>query len=550
MALCPQLPQPSPASYQPYPSWSKSPSPTAQFKASRRLPTLNYPLTDITNFPPAQATIELSNLTSIAAHDEPSLNQVGDIPSDAPPRRGRGKNKRGRHRGVRFREVGGSSSGGKLLRSPIPLAALSSRSSFHPAFDFRGPRRKSAPALPILSDAFSSKFLHNTANAHPRTPRRRSPSVSAVTLETSRPASKRTKRWAFNSPHDKSISPPNLPYPTPTLRRAPYSDERLFDAPSSLHQLPSPPPIRFPTPPSTHPNHLLPSMNLGSGLVQGQMRRKRTKRDLAEVQWQITMHKSLAWRTTHEHFNTEKMNVCEHCTRTNKDPSHGPMDFAQVGLRIAFERPACTCARDNKPQAGYRGAQLHWTESLDRELVKRLWVKLIAQGCRTIPTGISNSSQGSTPVPTVEHSQPGIPFPSEQPEQLAPAIQLFLTSRPNPRLGSEIPLRQRALAITSSNKRASLLNLHVSSPIPSNAVTASMRPSSPFPDPPYSDSQCRMPQVSARISRGSLSSAQLTAQSILRHEDARSKPMRRGRPPGIVRKGSSLRHEVTAGHAD
>ena len=524
-----------------------------------------YPLTEITNFSLAQPTLQLPNFAPGNGSDELPLGQTREIYDDAPPRRGRGKNRRGRQRGGRPREVGGTISGGAVLRSPIPLVASSLRSSLHPAFDFRVARRKSTPASPILSHASSHKSSYNTTNAHSRTPPRRFPSVSVVSSEMPRYACKRAKRWASNSPRGRLVSPPSPPTPTPINRWPSRPNKPPPDAPNTIRRLPSSIPLRFPAPPtsalvspcsSLHSNHgkqfsFLASMNLGPGIPQGQMRKKQTKRDLAEVQWQITMHKSLAWRTTREHLKAEKQNGCQSCAMA-EDLSHEAMNFALRGLKIAFERPACACASGNEPQTGDRDLQLHWTDFLDQELVKRLWVKLIAQGCRTIPSSTSSPQPVSKPFPTVEHSQCGIPFPSEQPEQpLAPAIQLSSISRPvsGPQMGSAVPMRQRVSAITSSKTRPhmSLPNTHVSYPTPCAPAAVSMlQSSSLIARRTYPDSQVQMPRISARIPKGRLSSAQLTAQAILRHEDASLKPMKRGRPPGIMQRSSSLRHEITA----
>jgi len=571
MVFCPQSPPPLPASYHTYPSPpSKSPPSVPEFKASRNLPTLKYPLTDITNFTLAQAKLELLDLAPIVPNDEYPGGQARELYGDAPPRRGRGKSRRGRQRGIRAREVAAAMSGGAALRSPIPSAAPSPRSHFHPAFDFRIARRKSKPASPILFNTSSHKFFHDTNNAHTQPPRRRCASVSAVTPETPSNSCKRTKRWTYNSPRGKPIHPPSPPHSTPVTRKPPGSHNLIPHAPISRHQVFSHPPLRFPVPPSsepafacssphaTHEKHfsLIPSMNLGSGIVQAQVRKKRTKRDLAEVQWQITMHKSLAWRTTRDQLDAEKQAVCENCIKAKENASHGMMDFAKGGLKITFEGTACMCASGNEPQTGNRGAQSHWTESHDRELVKRLWVKLIAQGCRTMPTGISNPSKVSTPFPTVEQPQRGIPFPSGQAEQpLAPAIQLSSASPPasHSQIGSGIPPRQRVSAIASSkpHPHVSPLDIHASFPKPCIPITISMPPSSSFTaDPTHPISRCQMPQASARIPRGARSSAQLAAQALLRHGDNRLKPMRRGRPPGLKQRESSLRHEVRAERAD
>jgi hypothetical protein len=559
MVPCPQSPPPSLESCYSYPSpRSKSPPSATPFKGSRKLPIPQYPLTDITNLTLAQpSALELSNLTPILAGNECPADQVREITGDAPPRNRRGKNRRGRPRGIRAREVGGSISAGAVLRSPIQLAS-SPRPPLHAATDSRVGGRKFIPNSPDLSTASSHKSHSKTPPVQSRAPRR-FPLVSAPTPGTPRHACKRKKRWSSTSPRGNIFSPPSPPSPTPIAHWLPGSHNSISNTSGSL-RFPTLPPLRFPAPPpstlarsSSHSNigqqlSLLPAMNLGSGMPQAQVRKKRTKRELADVQWQITMHKSLAWRTTRDHFHALKQNVYEQYIRTEAELSHEAMD-SQGGLMIAFERPACPCAGGNEPDTSHV-VQSHWTDTLDRELVKRLWVKLIAQGCRPIPIGPSNRPQEvPTPFPTIMDPQRGVPFPSGQSGQpLAPAIQLPSNSYPTsePEDDPGIPPRRRVSAMMSSlqpRPHVSTPYIRVSSQKPSTIPTLST--SSFTADPTHPDFYSQVSQGSTPIPRGTLSSTQLAAQAILRRSEARSKSIRRCYPQGITQRESSLRHEIT-----
>ncbi|KAF8519839.1 hypothetical protein JB92DRAFT_2828320 [Gautieria morchelliformis] len=567
MVPCPQSPPPSRASYYSYPSpRSKSPPSATPFKGSRKLPIPNYPLTDITNLALAQASaLELSNLTPILADNECSDDQVGEVASDAPRRKRRGKNRRGRSRGIRAREVGGSLSAGAVLRSPI-LMASSPRPPLHAAKDSRVVKRKFTPNSPNFSTVSLHESHSDATTTQSPTPPRGFPLISAPTPETPRHGCKRQKRWSSPSPRGNPFSPPSPPSPPrpmPTALWLPRSHKPLPNTSGSPRQFPTLPLLRFPAPPppstpgitrSSHSNieqqlSLLPAMNLGSAMPQRQVRKKLTKRELADVQWQITMHKSLAWRTTRDHFNALKPNVYEQYIKTEAELSHEAMD-SHGGPNITFERPASPCADGNEPDTGSHVVQSHWTDSLDRELVKRLWVKLIAQGCRTIPVCPSNRPKDvHTPFPTIADSQSGVPFPSGQSEQpLAPAIQLPSNSYPTsePQVDPGVPQRRRVSAITSSLQPQSHMSTPyiVSSQKPS---TISMLPASSFTaDPTHPDSYSRM----SRIPRKTLSPRQLAAQAILRHYEARSKPIRRGCPPVFTQKGSPLRREIIMEYAE
>lgn len=564
MTLPPQSPPLPVPSGHPYPSpRSKSPTSTTQYKGSRKLPVLKYPLTDITNFTLAKSTLQLSNLAPILANDERLVAQARELLNDVSPRKSRGKSRRGRQRAVRIRDIGSPVSGVGALRSPIPLAS-SARPSSHSAFNFRVPRRKYLSSSPILSSPPSHKSP-DSSNVNQSPPRHRIPSVSAVTPDTPRHACKRKKRWSSTSPRGKSVSPPSPLSPTPIARRSSRCYNGLPTT-NSAQQLPH---LSFPVPPPSapafarpsHVNHeqqqfsLLPAMNLGPGLTQTKGRKKRTKRELAEIQWQITLHKSLAWRTTREYMKLQRRDTCKKCNKAEVDSPLRIMNLAQGGLRIAIEQPVCICASDDEPNVGRKNAQMHWTDSLDRELVKRLWVKLIAQGCRTVPTGhVSHRPPGvPTPFPTIDHSQSGIPFPSESSEpQLAPAIQLPSTSYPasQPQIDPGFSPRRRVSAMTfTSQTRPPVFhpNQHISSPQHYAAANTPTRLTAEHPSP---DSCTLVPWTSAPTPRGTLTPAQLTAQAILRNSDAHSKPMRRARPPGITPRASSLRREITIGHAD
>ena len=563
MAPYPQSPPLSLAACHPYPSpRSKSPAPVTQFKTSRKLPILKYPLTDITNFTLAHTTLQLSNLSTILApDDEHAVSRAREIFGDVPPRKGRGKSRRGRHRDVHGREIGPPMSGGAILRSPIPLI---SPPRSHPTFKYRVARRKPLSSSPI-SHTSSHKSLTSANITQSRTPRRL-PSVCAATPETPRPIYKRTKRWSSTSLRGNLASPPSPPSLTSTICQPPHSDN---GPPDSLNNLHSPPPIlSFPIPPSSAPafshsspqdnveqqHSLLPAMNLGSGFTQSQVRKKRTKRELSELQWQITMHKSLAWRITREHMKFQQPNAWEQCTKSEADPSLALMDLAQGGLRIAFEQPASRCTGSSDPSKGGKGVQLHWTDVLDEELVKRLWVKLIAQGCRTIPTGSTFNRPKEVPTlfPSMGQSPHGIPFPLAQPEQrLAPAVQLSNASwpMPDPPMGPGFLPRRRVSAMTFSSKThppVSLFNDSLQSSSPSSCALGADSTSSLTVDTTLPSAQCQMSWVSTPMPKGTLTPSQLTAQAILRHGDARSKPMRKGRPPGITQRRSMLRHELAS----
>ncbi|KAF8576297.1 hypothetical protein K439DRAFT_676747 [Ramaria rubella] len=493
-------PAPSPpiASRQPYPSpRSKSP-PASQFKSLRNLPNLKCSLTAVTT------------AALVDDDDVYPLSQKGKAVEDALPRRGRGRNRRGRTRGRHAHDRANSHTP-ERLRSPIPLSCMSrDSSSSSPKLRAPGSRHKFAPASPILSPT-----------SPPRdTLKRRCPSFSTVKPETPRHTHKRPQCLPSSPLYGDPPSPPL----TPALINPRFDRTRA-------HVVRSPsPPLHFPMVPShlptvsINPNikmqlALLGPMNLGLGLapMRQQVRKRHTKRELADLHWQIVVHRSLAWMAAQKDATRmPKADESEGAEIGMTCPySQRAMDFAQGGLMLTLVQPPRACDT----------LQLSWTSALDRELLSRLGAKLSAEGYSPLPTPFMPRTGTVNPLQNI------VPFPLGQFEDSLPFSP---QSAPGPDdLPQSLPCiapRRRVCSMASAFQPCSPTQFPATPSTPCS-VSCSLTPS-----------DCHNSEA---VPDGTLTPTQLVAQAIFRRGKIRTKSIKRFRPPGLsVPRPSGLRHEA------
>jgi len=184
----------------------------------------------------------------------------------------------------------------------------------------------------------------------------------------------------------------------------------------------------------------------------------------------------------------------------------------------------------------------HWTDPLERVLVKRLWDKLVAQGCASVirPTC---TPTGTVPFPTTDpypNHPPGIPFPSgesESQDTLAPAIQLTPSSELS--CGQRSGPRRRLSAIASRTDSRPVLGVSTFPRLPNSCPVPTSPPLPVSTGRPFPASTMVLPP------KGTLIPAQLVAQTMLRRGHARTKPNKRLKTQTRELKRSGLEFVIT-----
>ena len=513
------------APFQSYPSIRpKSVSLRVSSKAFQKLP-IRYPLADITNVKLAQAVLACSSRMPALSIEQGGrrLNQVQEAFSDASARRDRGKNRRSQPRTIHASGFNVPEHNDTRLRSPILFVSPSSRSFPRKPFNFRMSTPKSAFLSPPSQDLSSPT---SCKAQQPRPSRRRNVPLSLPASETPRHAREWTRRRILLAVRSTSTSP------SPTSHRP--SGAGIFLAPKP-HKLPLPSRLyaSSSSPASTQPG-LAQQLSLPSAqFVLGVDRKKRTKRQVAALQWQVTLYRSLAWsvrvraRTAHVTMPRDLEDDAGSDGRGKEDSTPDTMNLARAGLMISMDESVGAIRPEGVSVLTGEDTEPHWTEMIDNELVTRLWTKLRAQGCRLVGAASYGGATGhplSLPRSHLDTSGPdppshGIPFPSAN-TALAPSIQF--SSRPG--LGNmdssiDVSPRRRVSAMTFRSPAPAFDGPSIRQPC---AVNPCLPPSFPELRSSHHPSHSFRPP-------GTYTTPQLVAQLMLRRAHARTKPLQKAK---------------------